>query len=219
MLQLIALAGVGAATAITIPGFLGRSSLYSTLILASFLGIAALGQTIVVLLGGIDLSVPALVTGANLVSAMLSGRHWPFAAVVAFVLAAAACIGFVNGLAAFHFRVSPLIVTLATGAMVTGLTLGWTRGGQVTGHVPTWLSRFSSPTGSVLGVGVPPVLVVWGAITIVCTVVLHLTVTGRRVFATGRTFAPRDWRASPQDGCGSELSSSARLRQPWSGFF
>ena len=169
----------------TIPGFLGRSSLYSTLILASFLGIAALGQTIVVLLGGIDLSVPALVTGANLVSAMLSGRHWPFAAVVAFVFAAAACIGFVNGLAAFHFRVSPLIVTLATGAMVTGLTLGWTRGGQVTGQVPAWLSKFSSPTGSLLGIGVPPVLVVWGAITIVCTVVLHLTVTGRRVFATG----------------------------------
>ena len=88
-------------------------------------------------------------------SAMLSGRHWPFAAVVAFVFAAAACIGFVNGLAAFHFRVSPLIVTLATGAMVTGLTLGWTRGGQVTGQVPAWLSKFSSPTGSLLGIGVP----------------------------------------------------------------
>ena len=69
--------------------------------------------------------------------------------------------------------------------MVTGLTLGWTRGGQVTGQVPAWLSKFSSPTGSLLGIGVPPVLVVWGAITIVCTVVLHLTVTGRRVFATG----------------------------------
>ncbi len=49
----------GAATVITIPGFLGRSSLFSMmLILASFLGIAALGQTIVVLLGGIDLSCP-----------------------------------------------------------------------------------------------------------------------------------------------------------------
>ena len=65
-------------------GFLSRSSVYSTLILASFLGIAALGQTVVVLLGGIDLSVPALITGANLVSAMLSGRHWPFALVIAF---------------------------------------------------------------------------------------------------------------------------------------
>ena len=46
--------------------------------LASFLGIAAAGQTLVILIGGIDLSVPALISGANLVSTLLSGKGWPF---------------------------------------------------------------------------------------------------------------------------------------------
>jgi ribose transport system permease protein len=185
LLQIFALLGLSIATVVTISGFLVRSSIYSTLVLASFLGIAALGQTIVVLIGGIDLSVPAVITGANLVTAMLSGRHWPFALVMAFVLVTAACVGLVNGLTAFYFRISPLIVTLATGAMVTGLALGWTRGGQVTGAVPSWLSRFSSPAGTTFGVNVPPVLVFWALLTIVVTIVLHLSVTGRRVFATG----------------------------------
>lgn len=185
LLQIIALLGLVIATATTITGFLGRSSIYATLVLASFLGIAAAGQTLVVLIGGIDLSVPAVITGANLVTAMLSGRHWPFELVLAFVLAAAVCIGLVNGVIAFYLRASPLIVTLATGAMTTGLALGWTQGGQVTGNVPTWLTRFSSPIGTIFGFRLPPVLVFWAAVTVLLTAVLHFSVTGRRLFATG----------------------------------
>ena len=74
----------------TISGFLTQTSIYSTLVLASFLGIAAAGQTLVILIGGIDLSVPALISGANLVSTLLSGQGWPFGLVIAFVLVGAA---------------------------------------------------------------------------------------------------------------------------------
>jgi ribose transport system permease protein len=185
LLQIVALVGLAVATTATISGFLSRTSIYATLVLASFLGLAAVGQTVVVLIGGIDLSVPAVITGSNLITAMLSGRHWPFEYVVLFVLVCAVGVGLVNGLAAFHFKISSLIVTLATGAMVTGLALGWTKGGQVTGQVPSWLSQFSSPAGRLGGIEVPPVLVFWLIVTIVVTVVLHFSVAGKRVYATG----------------------------------
>ncbi|MGO9960878.1 MAG: ABC transporter permease [Solirubrobacteraceae bacterium] len=169
----------------SISGFLSRSSVYANLVLAAFLGIAAVGQTIVILIGGIDLSVPAMISGANLVCTLLSGKNWPFALVIVFVLGAAALVGAANGYMVYQFRVPPLIVTLATGAVVTGLTLGWTKGGQVSGQVPGWLTSFSSPIGTFLGINVPPILILWLVIAIVLSVVMHWTAAGRRLYATG----------------------------------
>ncbi len=185
LLQVVAVIVLFVLTALTISGFLNRSSIYATLVLASFLGVAAVGQTLVILIGGIDLSVPAMISGANLVCTLLSGKHWPFALVIAFVLVCAAIVGVVNGFVIHRFRIAPLIVTLATGAMVTGLTLGWTHGGQVSGSVPAWLTGFSSPIGSVFGIKIPPIVVVWVLIAIVLTVAMHLTAPGRRLYATG----------------------------------
>lgn len=185
LLQIVAAIVLFVLAAVTISGFLARSSIYATLVLASFLGIAAVGQTIVILIGGIDLSVPALISGANLVSTLLSGKHWPFGLVVAFVLTCAAIVGAINGFTIHRFRIPPLIITLATGAVVTGLTLGWTRGGQVSGQVPQWLTSFSSPIGNFFGIQIPPIVVVWLVIAVVLTVAMHLTAPGRRMYATG----------------------------------
>jgi ribose transport system permease protein len=185
LLQIGAVIVLFVLTALTISGFLSRGSIYATLVLASFLGVAAVGQTIVILIGGIDLSVPALISGANLVSTLLSGKHWPFGLVIAFVLISAAVVGVVNGYTIHRFRIPPLIITLATGAMVTGLTLGWTRGGQVSGQVPQWLTSFSSPIGNFFGIDIPPIVVVWLLIAVVLTVAMHLTAPGRRMYATG----------------------------------
>jgi ribose transport system permease protein len=185
VLQVLSVIVLVVLTGATISGFLTQSSIYATLVLASFLGIAAAGQTLVILIGGIDLSVPALISGANLIVTWLSGKHWPFGLVILSVLAIAALVGALNGLITHRFRVPPLIVTLATGAIVTGITLGATKGGQVSGQVPGWLSRFSSPIGTVFGVKFPPVLVLWAVIAIALAVILHLSVTGRRIYATG----------------------------------
>jgi ribose transport system permease protein len=184
-LQVISVVVLLLVTGVTIDGFFSKTSLYSTLILASFLGIAAAGETLVILIGGIDLSVPALISGANLVAALLAGKGWAFGPVILFVLACAAVVGAVNGFVIHRFKASPLIVTLATGAMVTGGTLGWTHGGQVSGSPPEWLSHFSSPIGSFLGISFPPVLVLWLVIAIALGVILHLSVSGRKIYATG----------------------------------
>src|ERR1700729_609248 len=77
VLQLVALAVLFVVTAVTVSGFVSKSSLDSVLVLAAFLGIAAAGQTVVILIGGIDLSVPSLIGAANLVTPALCARHWP----------------------------------------------------------------------------------------------------------------------------------------------
>jgi ribose transport system permease protein len=185
LLQVGAVIALGIAAAITIDGFLTLTSIYTTLVLAAFLGIAAAGQTTVILIGGIDLSVPALITGANLVSTLLTGKGWSFLPVCLFLLSAATVVGAINGFTTHRFRVPPLIVTLATGAVVTGATLGWTKGGQVSGHVPSWMGTFSSPIGTVLGVRLPPIVLLWALLALALAIVLHLSVSGRRIYATG----------------------------------
>jgi len=169
----------------TISGFFSKGSLYSTLIIASFLGIAAAGETLVILIGGIDLSVPSLISGANLVVTLLAGKHWNFGLAVLFVIGCSLAIGVINGFVTHRFHAPPLIVTLATGAMVTGATLGWTRGGQVSGSPPGWLTSFTAPIGTTFGVPIPPVIVLWAVIAVVLGIVLHLSVSGRRLYATG----------------------------------
>lgn len=185
ILQLVALLALFAYAATTIDGFTSKPSIYSVLVLAALLGIASLGQTLVILIGGIDLSVPAVIGGANLITVLLSGKGWPFGLVIASVLAMSAAVGFINGYVIHKVRVSPLIVTLATGAMVAGAALGSSNSGFVSGNIPTWLSRFSSPIGRTFGLGIPPVVVLWAVIGVVTSVVLHYTVTGRRLYATG----------------------------------
>ncbi len=185
ILQIVSVVGLVLATGLSISGFFSKSSLYTTLILAAFLGIAAVGQTLVILIGGIDLSVPALISGANLISTWLAGKHWPFGLVLVLVLVLAAIVGVVNGVVTHRFRVPPLIVTLATGAIVTGTALGLTRGGQVSGIPPGWLTSFSSPIGTAFGIGIPPVIVLWALVAIVVGVALHLSASGRRIYATG----------------------------------
>ena len=60
-------------TALFSPGFLSASNLRSTVVLAAFVGIVALGQTFVIIGGGIDLSVPWVLNSAAIIMALLCG--------------------------------------------------------------------------------------------------------------------------------------------------
>ena len=183
--QALGLAVVFAAVTITIPGFLGASSINSTLVLAAFLGIAATGQTLVILLGGIDLSVPALIGGANVMVPALVSDGIPFTAAFAVVILAAGALGVVNGYLVRRLRLSPLVFTLATGTIVTGLTLAWSDTGTKTGTIPDWLTNFSSPIGRTAGLSIPALVVAWAILAVGLGVILHHTVTGQHLYATG----------------------------------
>jgi ribose transport system permease protein len=166
-----------------IGGFSSTSSVLSMLVIASFLGIAASGQTLAILLGGIDLSIPSLIALGNVVTAALTGEGWSFWATALLILGLAAAIGLVNGLVSKSFSIHPLIVTLGIGAIVGGGLLVWT-GGQATGSAPAWLSSFVAPNKHTGPIPVPPIVVLWGFLSIVVLVVLTRTRIGRQLYIT-----------------------------------
>lgn len=184
-LQIVVLIIVFLIAAITIDGFFEKSSIYSVLVLAAFLGIAASGQTLVVLIGGLDLSVASVIGAADLVFPTLTGKHWSPILVILVLLLLGGLVGGVNGFVTRRWAVPSLIVTLATGGIAYGLALAGTNDGLTPGSVPTWLVHFSSPIGTTFGVDIPPVVIVWALIAVVLGLVLRRAAVGRRIYATG----------------------------------
>jgi ribose transport system permease protein len=185
VLQFVALVALFIYGAATISGFSAGTSIRSMLVLAALLGLAALGQTIVMIVGGLDLSIPGfIVAGAILVSQLCGTHHWAFVPALVVIVAIALAMGALTGWICHRYRIQPLIVTLGMGALASGGCLAWT-GGKLTGSAPAFLSTLTSPTGTTFGIDVSPVIAIWALVAIVVGVVLHRTIPGRRLYATG----------------------------------
>lgn len=171
--------------AVTIDGFTDRTSLYSVLVLTALLGLASFGQTLVVLAGGIDFSIPAFILLGQTVTLQLPAtHHWPTGLAIAAGFLLGLLAGAVSGWVCHRFKVESLVVTLGMSAVVTGAVQVWTKG-YFTGAPPQWLMNLASAAGTTFGIHFPPLLVIWAVIAVVAAVVLHRTVTGRRFFAVG----------------------------------
>jgi ribose transport system permease protein len=185
VLQLIALVALFAYGWATIAGFGARTSLTSMLVLASLLGLAALGQTLVLILGGLDLSVPGnIVMGAILTSQLYGAQHFSAAGALATIVVIAAVMGAATGWICHRWRIQPLVVSLGMGSMAAGATVAWTQG-KLNGTPPPFLTDLTSASGTTFGLAVPPIVLIWGVIAVLVAVVLHRTAAGRRLFATG----------------------------------
>lgn len=142
------------------------------------LALAAAGETFVILTNGIDLSIGSVITLANVVCAVEAAHgHGNLAVVLALAVGAAA--GLVNGLVISYLRIAPLIATLATSSVYTGIALIVlpTPGGVV----PSWLS-----SGTAASIGAVPVAAVWLVTALVVAwVMLRRTSFGIHVQALG----------------------------------
>jgi ribose transport system permease protein len=181
LVAVIALYIIGSAL---ISGYGSQGSITSMLVLASFLGVAAGGQTLAVLLGGIDLSIPFVIGMANVMTAELTGFGWPFIWVALLIGAIALVIGLANGFISKRFAIHPLLVTLGSGSIVAGGLLVWT-GGQATGAAPSWLSSFVAINGQTFRLPIPPVVTFWAIFSAVLIALLTTTVLGKRIYASG----------------------------------
>jgi ribose transport system permease protein len=172
--------------AASLDGFSDASSIRTMLVLASLLGVAATGQTIVILLGGLDLSVPGFIALGNVVIAQLVGVDgWPFVPALLVVGGLAVAGGAVTGMVCHRLRAPPLVVTLGTGSIAGGTVLVWTNGSVASGNLPGWLGRLTSPVADTFGLGVPPIVVIWAGLALVTGVFLARVVTGRQIYAAG----------------------------------
>jgi hypothetical protein len=110
------------AGAILVPGFASFANLRSMLLLAAFLGLASLGQTLCALLGGIDMSIPYVIGSANILLASLFNLKVPLFLACLVVVLAGALVGTINGVLSFRAQGQSLIMTLGVGFSIVGAT-------------------------------------------------------------------------------------------------
>jgi len=169
---------------IFIPGYANLNSLLSLLLLSSLLGIASIGQTLTIVIGGFDLSIPAVIGLANVLFSLLYGAGFSAVAVTAFILAVGAIIGLANGFASRYLQLNPLVVTLASGSIIFGAIWAGTHG-EVSGSVPDWLVETVSVIGQTGPIPLPGSVVLWLIIAAGILFLEHRTTLGRWIFAAG----------------------------------
>ncbi|MFS4579993.1 ABC transporter permease [Phaeobacter sp. C3_T13_0] len=146
---------------IVYPQILGFEYLTQQLQISAFLGLLALGATLVILLGHIDLSVPWILGGAAIVSTSLAGTGDPVLTAVAVPVALlfGALVGIINGAGVAILRIPSMVWTLAVNSMLLGVAVLNTGGFNPKGEASEtmiWLA-----TGKV--VGIPAAFIVWMA--------------------------------------------------------
>ncbi|WP_026341435.1 ABC transporter permease [Actinomadura atramentaria] len=146
---------------------------------ASFLGIIAIGQTLVVMMSGIDLSVSSVVALSAVVCAQVSAGHGGAAGILV-GLAVSLLVGLVNAVGVLWLRVPPMVMTLATGTIVAGSLLVYTNGSPKSAKIGLLDSLANDRVA-----GIPLAFVLWLAITAVAVWLLHASRVGRYVFALG----------------------------------
>ena len=170
--------------------FFGLNNLFNVLRSTSFLAIVAVGQMLVLIVAGFDLSVGAVIALTSTVMAKSMqhlGVMFPDQNLVIItlgVLAGLGCglfIGLINGLCVAFLRVSPFMVTLGTLSIATGLALLLTQGIPVYGMPNTFVKDF----GRALWFGLPTTVYVALAIILVVWVVQTRTRFGRYLYAVG----------------------------------
>lgn len=165
--------------------FFAPGNVLNVLRASSWIAVAAFGEALVFIIGGIDLSVGAVMALAGMVSALALQSGTSVVVAVGAGLLAAALVGLVNGSVISMLKLPPFIVTLATMSVVRGLVFGLARGWPVR-DLPEgyrWLGQFDL---SLDAWPIPvPVLIMLG-LALLVTLLLRWTVLGRYIYTLGR---------------------------------
>lgn len=163
------------------PAMFQTGQVINILQVASFLGVIALGQVIVVLTGGIDLSQAGMVTMSNIVAtSLMLGQPENIPLALAACFAVAVVSGLITGLIVAIVGITPLVTTLSVNSILFGAALVYT-GGAPRGEAAPAFEVIG--TGSVFGIPAPTVI--WGALALILYVLTRRTVFGRWLYATG----------------------------------
>ena len=160
--------------------FLNWSNISQVIRALSFVATMAVGQSVVIISAGIDLSVGSVLGLSGVVTAVLLNMGMPiFVSVVAGMLTGLAC-GLVNGLLITQIKLPPFIVTLGMMSIARGLAFAITGGETLRGlpHEFLWLGQ-----GEMLGIPVAVILMLLFAVVV--GMLLKNTSWGRYVYAIG----------------------------------
>ncbi|NLT26040.1 MAG: ABC transporter permease [Microbacteriaceae bacterium] len=186
LVQLAILIAMSIVLVSLVPAFLERPiAAVSILTIASLLALAAMGQTLVVILGGLDMAIAGYVTfGAMVASQATSRLGWQAPLAMVVVLAVCGGIGALVGWVCHRYRIEPLVITLGLGVALTGGSL-FLAGGDYNGQPPQELKSLAQLTGTTFGLPIPPVVLIVAVLGVLLWLFLSKTVAGRRLYATG----------------------------------
>jgi ribose transport system permease protein len=168
------------AAAIRAPGFVTIPNLLQQLVLSSYLGVIAGGQTLVIITGGIDLSIAWNLNLSAILLTQLSEQMPVFWATAA-ALGSACLVGLINGLGVAYLRIPSLVMTLGMNAVLAGVTLVYTNGSPQ-GDAPPFARELA--VGRIGGV-FPWALVFWTLFAAALIFLMRRTVFGKRLYAIG----------------------------------
>ncbi len=177
---LIAVIALFAISSVLAPGSVGAGALASMLPFAALIAVVAVGQTLVIQQGGLDLSIPGAVTlGALIVAKFGHEGSWGLTLALVGAVCIPALFGLLSGIMVALVGLPPLVVTIASNALMIGVVYAVSGGfgSQVTDE----LSRFS--LGKIWGL--PALAVIATAIVLLGHLVLKLTRWGRKFELVG----------------------------------
>jgi ribose transport system permease protein len=161
-------------------GFASPRHLASTIEFAFFIGAVGFGQTLCIITGGIDLSIPYVMTGAAVLTTVLVEHGVGLGWAVLLTVVGAAVVGGVNGAVIAFAGAPPLITTLGMNSVLQGIVLVATNGGIV-GGAPPGLKSFAA--GSIFGI--PTIILLWIVLAALATLFLSWMTAGRKLYAVG----------------------------------
>ena len=165
-----------------IPESLSFLNLSSVLLWSGLLGIVAIGQTVVILSGGIDMSVGMIVfLVLILVAGMMRGNNLLALPAILLCLGIGVAVGFVNGIYVAKFKIPSIVVTLCMMMILQGVIYVYTRGIPKGGVAPALVTLGRGTIGKTL----PIPTLIWIAIAVAMSIVMHKTKLGREIHATG----------------------------------
>jgi ribose transport system permease protein len=163
-------------------GFASGGHLRQLFIFAAFIGFAALGQTVVILAGGLDLSVPWVMAFGGIQLAHWSGTNGlPDWLNIVLLLLIGGGIGLANGIGVTFLNVPPIVMTIAVGGLVQAylLAIGLLQStGNQAPHAAVSLAY--DKVG-----GIPIIPLIWLGVALLTSVLLAHTPFGRSVYAVG----------------------------------
>ena len=168
------------------PRFFSQANLVNIANLIGLYGIFSIGLGLVIITGGIDLSVGSMIAlGGMLLVLALTEWHWPWPVAAAFTLVVTMSLGLAHGFLITRFKMQPFIVTLCGLLLYRGIARfianDTTKG---FGDAAGFKTLQGLASGKMLGVPMPFVFLV--IIAIIMWIVLHRSTYGRYLFAVGR---------------------------------
>ncbi len=162
--------------------FLSNQNLASLARNFSWIAIVALGQSMVIIIGGIDLSVGATLALAGLIAARCMQVGLPVPLAISAGLLVGLVMGWINGVTVARVRLPAFLVTLGTMTVARGIAFALTRGWSVTAMPEEFLAlgQYDLPLGAW---SVPLPLLLALAIALLSSLVLNQTILGRYIFA------------------------------------